>query len=109
MGIFGLLDLLRQSLAGGVTFREAVGEFVGEPRAGVDLLLKSRDEGVVGCLARFQVFDRLIRESGMPAAAVSSLLIGLEMKRVTRMLSGRMVELRSPAFAKATAGKQRSE
>jgi len=36
--------------------------------------------------------DSLIRESGLKAAAVSSLLIGLEMKRVIRMLPGRVVE-----------------
>ena len=36
--------------------------------------------------------DGMIRESGLKAAAVSSLLIGLEMKRLVRMLPGRMVE-----------------
>ncbi len=35
--------------------------------------------------------DGLIRESGMTAAAVSGLLIGLEMKRLVRMLPGRLV------------------
>ena len=37
--------------------------------------------------------DSLIRESGLKASAVSSQLIGLELKRVIRMLPGRMVEL----------------
>ena len=36
--------------------------------------------------------DTLIRESGLTPAAVSSLLIGLEMKRRVRMLPGRIVE-----------------
>ncbi len=37
--------------------------------------------------------DSLIRKSGLAAATVSSLLIGLEMKRIVRMLPGRRVEL----------------
>lgn len=37
--------------------------------------------------------DSLIRQSGIDAARVSSLLIGLEMKKVARMLPGRQVEL----------------
>lgn len=37
--------------------------------------------------------DSLIRESGIDPAKVSSLLIGLEMKKVARMLPGRQVEL----------------
>jgi DNA processing protein len=37
--------------------------------------------------------DTLIRTSGLNASAVGSLLIGLEMKRLVRMLPGRMVEL----------------
>jgi DNA processing protein len=36
--------------------------------------------------------DSLIRESGLKAATVGSLLIGLEMKRRIRMLPGRIVE-----------------
>jgi DNA processing protein len=39
--------------------------------------------------------DSLIRGSGLSASTVSSLLIGLEMKKVARMLPGRMVELRA--------------
>ena len=38
--------------------------------------------------------DGLIRASGLGPAAVSSLLIGLEMKKVVRMLPGRIVERR---------------
>ena len=40
-----------------------------------------------------QQVDGLIRSSGLRAARVSSLLIGLEMMRVIRMLPGRIVEL----------------
>ena len=38
-------------------------------------------------------YDALIRRAELKAATVNSLLIGLEMKRVVRMLPGRMVEL----------------
>lgn len=41
-----------------------------------------------------QEVDQLIRATGLSAAAVGALLIGLEMKRVARMLPGRRVELR---------------
>jgi DNA processing protein len=37
--------------------------------------------------------DKLIRDSGLKPAVVSSLLIGLEMKRMVRMLPGRVVEM----------------
>ncbi|HNX52744.1 MAG TPA: DNA-processing protein DprA [Pontiellaceae bacterium] len=37
--------------------------------------------------------DSLIRAAGLPSARVSALLIGLEMKRVVKMLPGRVVEL----------------
>ena len=37
--------------------------------------------------------DSLIRESGLKAGLVGSLLIGLEMKHLVRMLPGRMVEM----------------
>jgi len=40
-----------------------------------------------------QDVDSLIRSSGLQPAAVSSLLLGMEMKKVVRMLPGRMVEL----------------
>lgn len=38
--------------------------------------------------------DGIIRQTGLKVANVSSMLIGLEMKKVIRMLPGRMVELR---------------
>lgn len=41
-----------------------------------------------------QDVDALIRASGLDAASVSGLLLMLEMKKVVRMLPGRMVELR---------------
>jgi len=37
--------------------------------------------------------DRLARASGLPSRKVSALLIGLEMKRIVKMLPGRVVEL----------------
>jgi len=40
-----------------------------------------------------QDVDSLIRASGLTTACVNSLLIGLEMKRIVRMLPGRRVEL----------------
>jgi DNA processing protein len=41
--------------------------------------------------------DEVIRESGLPASAVSGILIGLEMKRLVRMLPGRVVAPATPA------------
>ena len=37
--------------------------------------------------------DSLARAAGLPSAKVSALLVGLEMKRVVKMLPGRIVEL----------------
>jgi predicted Rossmann fold nucleotide-binding protein DprA/Smf involved in DNA uptake len=37
--------------------------------------------------------DSLARAAGLPIAKVSALLVGLEMKRVVKMLPGRVVEL----------------
>jgi predicted Rossmann fold nucleotide-binding protein DprA/Smf involved in DNA uptake len=37
--------------------------------------------------------DSLARTVGLPSSKVSALLIGLEMKRVVKMLPGRIVEL----------------
>ncbi len=50
------------------------------------------------CLVRFLEdgecdVDKLIRLSGMKPASVSALLVGLEMKRMIRMLPGKMVEI----------------
>ncbi|NQU41120.1 MAG: DNA-protecting protein DprA [Lentisphaerae bacterium] len=47
-------------------------------------LLESGEQGV----------DELIRDSGLPAARVGSVLLALEMKRLIRMLPGRVVERR---------------
>jgi len=49
---------------------------------------------VVHMLARGEMgIDTLIRESGMSAAKMSSLLVRLELKKIIRMLPGRKVEL----------------
>jgi len=49
---------------------------------------------VVRLLARGESgIDTLIRESGIPAAKMSSLLVLLELKKIVRMLPGRKVEL----------------
>jgi len=51
------------------------------------------EEKIMNCLERGeQSVDALIRDSGLPAGRVSALLIGLEMKRMVRMLPGRLVE-----------------
>ena len=51
-----------------------------------ELLLKCLDSGELD-------MDNLIRESGLSASAVSSLLIGLEMKKLVQMRPGRVVEM----------------
>jgi predicted Rossmann fold nucleotide-binding protein DprA/Smf involved in DNA uptake len=38
--------------------------------------------------------DALARAAGLKSAQISALLLGLEMKRVVRILPGRVVELR---------------
>ncbi len=53
-----------------------------EEESGLLALLGSGEQGV----------DELIRQSGLQASRVSSLLLGLEMKRMIRMLPGRVVE-----------------
>ncbi len=58
----------------------------------------SGDEAkIVGCLEREMEadVDALIRQTGLSPASVSALLLGLEMKRVVRMLPGRRVALRA--------------
>jgi DNA processing protein len=50
------------------------------------VLVKVLENGEIG-------IDQLIRETGLPTAKVSSLLITLELKRVVRVLPGRKVEL----------------
>ncbi|MDP6491290.1 MAG: DNA-processing protein DprA [Kiritimatiellia bacterium] len=53
-----------------------------EEETGLLALLESGEQGV----------DELIRQSGLQASRVSSVLLGLEMKRMIRMLPGRVVE-----------------
>lgn len=56
--------------------------------------LSAEEEAIVACLEGGGVdVDCLIRGSGLRPSAVNSLLIGLEMKRVVKLLPGRMVEL----------------
>lgn len=56
-----------------------------------------------------QDVDSLSRLSGLPIQRVSSLLIGLELKRVVRMLPGRYVELRDDLLQLNTERTQRLE
>jgi DNA processing protein len=53
------------------------------------------EEKVVDALAGGEApdIDRLAREVGLPTPRLSGLLVGLEMKRIIRMLPGRRVEL----------------
>ena len=44
--------------------------------------------------------DALAREAGLPAARLNALLLGLEMKRLVRILPGRFVELREELATK---------
>ncbi len=54
----------------------------------------AEEEAIVDALAEGALdVDTLARRSGLPAATIGALLIGLEMKRVVRMLPGRLVEL----------------
>ena len=47
---------------------------------------------LVDCMAEPETnVDSLIRQSGLPASAVNAMLVRLEMKRVLRMLPGRVV------------------
>jgi DNA processing protein len=56
--------------------------------------LSSEEEKIVACLADGeQCVDMLIRNSGLRAAEVSSLLVGLEMKKMVRIMPGQMVEM----------------
>jgi len=56
--------------------------------------LDADEQKVVALLAAGEVgVDRLIRESGVVPAAMASLLIGLELKKVIKMLPGRSVAL----------------
>ncbi len=57
--------------------------------------LTADEQAVVRALWKGELdVDALIREAGLPSAKVGALLIGLEMKKVLRILPGRIVELR---------------
>lgn len=63
-----------------------------DPRPRVELT--ADEQAVVRALwAEPLDMDTLIRRTALPAARVNSLMIGLEMKRVVRMLPGRVVQL----------------
>ena len=52
------------------------------------------EEKIVRALAEEELdMDTLTRTTGVPASALSVLILGLEMKRVVRMLPGRRVAL----------------
>jgi DNA processing protein len=73
--------------------REQASEGAARPVRGPKL--GAEEKKLVGILADGSAdVDSLIRSTGLAPARVSSLLIALEMKKVTRMLPGRMVELR---------------
>jgi len=64
------------------------------PREGPMPRLSPEESGLVSQLSDGAMdVDSLIRQSGLEPGKVSSLLIGLEMKKVARMLPGRQVEL----------------
>ncbi len=63
-----------------------------------------QEQAVVAALVEGPLdVDTLARRAGLPAAGLSAMLIGLEMKRVVRMLPGRQVQLavRLPDNARA--------
>ena len=58
--------------------------------------MTDEERAVVSLLEQGEVtVDSLIRDTGMPAGAMSSLLVGLEMKRAVRMLPGQLVAIAS--------------
>jgi DNA processing protein len=60
-----------------------------------DVPLNDEEQSVVRALWKGSLdVDSLAREASLKSAQVSSLLLGLEMKRVVRILPGRVVELR---------------
>lgn len=59
--------------------------------------LSAEEQAIMDHLVRGeQPVDALIRESGLAPGRVSALLIGLEMKKMVRMLPGRLVEKARP-------------
>lgn len=66
----------------------------GNCRSGSAPRLSPDERKIADALSAYALdVDSIIRQTGLDAGKVSSLLIGLEMKRVARMLPGRMVEL----------------
>ena len=60
-----------------------------------DVNLSADEQSIVRTLWKGELdVDALTRAAGLPTAKVGGLLIGLEMKRVVRILPGRIVELR---------------
>ena len=59
-----------------------------------DVPLDDQEQAIVKALWQGGLdVDTLTRAAGLPSGKVSALLIGLEMKRVVRILPGRVVEL----------------
>lgn len=66
-----------------------------ELKQGPDVLLSVDEQAALRALYRGGLHvDALARECGLSAMKLNSLLLGLEMKRVVRILPGRFVELR---------------
>jgi DNA processing protein len=64
------------------------------PESALPFRFSDEEAAIVEALAEGPLdADSLARQTGLPAAKLGALLIGLEMKRVTRMLPGRQVEL----------------
>lgn len=94
-----------QLLKTGATLVESIDDIIGEfefllpPRTVSKAvegppapLLTTDEERLVGCMADSETdVDSLIRRSGLSAAIVNAMLVRLEMKRVLRMLPGRVV------------------
>jgi DNA processing protein len=87
--VVGVDDVLKEF---GDLFRQEPGPVSAE-RTVPAPALSADEERVLALLAdEPRDVDSLIRETGIAAAAMSGLLIGLEMKRRARMLPGRIVE-----------------
>ena len=65
-----------------------------QPSARPEVPLSAGEKKLVEALWKGPLdVDSLARETGMTSAEISGFLLGLEMKRVIRMLPGRIVEL----------------
>jgi len=68
---------------------------VDELKQGPDVQLSVEEQAIVRALCRGGLHvDALARDCGLTAVRLNALLLGLEMKRVVRILPGRFVELR---------------